>query len=106
MELINFTPTDPSFAAQTLAITAGASAVSKSWARQAEGIFIWSDQPFWFVIVDEQTDVTTINPAAGSPIPALTPMAVLVPSQLSRYKVVARAIGTSGTLFLKPVLRN
>ena len=98
MELLNPLIGDR-FVARSVTYTATAGSTG-TWPAGPQGVVVWSDQAF-YILVGEGVTATTAN---GTPLPANTPVAFVVPSGTGApWRVSAIQVSTGGTLYAKPI---
>jgi len=88
---------DSTFAAQTASYS-GTAGSTTGWAAGPQGVVVWSTTPA-YIRVGEGVTATT----ADTPIPANTPIPFNVPLTANTWRVSAIQIGTTGTVYAKPI---
>ena len=88
---------DATFAAQTASYS-GTAGSTTGWAAGPQGVVVWSTTPA-YIRVGEGATATT----ADTPIPANTPIPFTVPPTANAWRVSAIQIGTTGTVYAKPI---
>jgi hypothetical protein len=97
MELLN-PLARANFPAQTAAFTGTAGSTS-GWPAGPEGVIVWSTE-HCYVAVGEGVTATT----SDTPIPALTPIPLKIPTGTSGlWRVSAIQISSGGTVYCKPM---
>lgn len=101
MELLN-PLADAAYPARTATYT-GTAGSTTAWPPGPQGVVVWCDSAAYVVVGDGVT-ATTAN---GTPIPANTPIAFTIPTNINdtgaTWLVSAIQISAGGTLYAKPI---
>ena len=102
MELLRPLSTDL-YPVQTVSLTTSWAGTANAWPSGAQGVLVWSDAAFYAEV--NPSTAPTGTSVGGTPIPANVPVPFYIQDQTSSapWKVYAKTITGTGTLYCKPI---
>ena len=101
MDLIN-PCSNADFPGRSVAYT-GTAGNTATWNPGPQAVFVWSDQACYV-----EVGVDAVATTASTPIPANTPVRIILPTNMNGapWRVSAIQVSTGGTVYAKPINRN